>query len=123
MDSFPCQLGPSHLSSFLVLKRQYELSQLRLRIFHFLVSQTKGGFSLKESSSSSSLSSSDTDMYSVRTIDPSLVSQLQSELSHLGWKTRLAYGNTTLFIYDPNHIPDEVRTLPDDVSTEWIDSN
>ena len=104
MDTFPSQLIPSRISEFPTLYRDYQMKQWRARIFEFMVHPTKGGLDLRSQTDEKG-------QYSYCPVDVPMIHLLQTELCALGWDTRLAFGNTTLFIYDPKHIPEEVTTL------------
>jgi hypothetical protein len=80
----------------------------------FILSQTKGGFDLRSSTD-------DKGQYSYKTIDEKIITQVQKELHDFGWETKLAFGGMTMFIFDPEDIPEEVKNLPPDDSIETID--
>ena len=98
MDRLPDKLIPKNQSQFSEYKLQRELRKLRQRVVEFMVNneRTQDGkrtvFDLKSVSSN--------DMYSYAHIDDRLIESIRSELHTLGWKTKTAYCNTTLFIYD-----------------------
>lgn len=95
MKSFPDKLKPQNKSSFGEYKFNRDLCKLRQRIVDYLYSGDKTGFDLK-------LSQGDNNQYNYSHIDTRLVEVVTEELKSLGWKTKVAYGNTTLFIYTDN---------------------
>ena len=36
------------------------------------------------------------------------IEQIMKELNELGWETQLAYGNSVLFVFDKNNVPNEL---------------
>ena len=106
MKSFPDKLRPQNRSLFNDYLFNRELCKLRQKVVDFLYSQEKGGFDLRSNSSDG--------QYNYSHIDDKLISSIRNELHTLGWKTKLAYGDTVLFIYDnENELPSTV----DDVET------
>lgn len=110
MKTFPDKLRPENRSKFASYKFNRDLCKLRARVYEYVVSGDTKGFDLREDSENKS-------MYSSEHIDDELVNTICEELENdLGWKTKLAYGKTVLFIYDKE---DELPSIPD---MEEIDS-
>jgi hypothetical protein len=93
MKAFPDKLKPVNQSHFSSYKFSRELCKLRKRILEYMYSENKGGFDLKSNVD-------DVGQYTYDHIDDKLIDRVRSELHILGWKTKVAYGNTTLFIYE-----------------------
>lgn len=99
MKSFPDKLRPQNRSKFSEYLFNRELCKLRQKVVDFLYSQEKGGFDLKSTNDSNG-------QYNYSHIDDKLIEAIRNELHTLGWKTKLAYGDTVLFIYDnENELP------------------
>lgn len=109
MKSLPDKLIPRNKKLFSSYRFNRELCKLRQQVVDYMYSEEKGGFDLKSSRDSQG-------QYSYSSIDEKLVEAIRSELHILGWKTKLAYGNTTLFIYENE------RELPDMSDIEEIDT-
>jgi len=114
MQGFPAYLTPNQTPFFPDHIYTHELNKLRSRIHDFILFQNKGGIDLKASTDEKG-------QYSYKTIDEKIINQVCKELSCLGWETRLAFGKTTLFVFNPAHIPEEVKNLPSDDSIETIE--
>ena len=98
MKSFPEKLKPQNKIYFKEYKFNRELCKLRQKIVDYIYSEEKGGFDLK--------SNTDNNQYSYSHIDDKLIEAICNELNSLGWKTKLLYGDTTLFIYnDESELP------------------
>jgi hypothetical protein len=91
MNKFPSCFKPSKLN---IQKRVNERikSKLRVKIYDYLIFNSKGGINIEN-------------------IDGKCVEQVIDELENLGWKTRIFYRGTILFVYNPNDIPKEVKDL------------
>jgi hypothetical protein len=114
MLRFPAYLTPNQISSFPDHIYAHELNKLRSKIYDFILSQTKGGIDLRSSTDEKG-------QYSFKKIDEKIINQVCNELSCLGWETRLAFGKTTLFVFNPTNIPEEVKNLPSEDSIETIE--
>lgn len=108
MKTFPDKLKPQNRIHFKEYRFNRELCKLRQKIVDYMYSEEKGGFDLKSSVD-------DNNQYSYSHIDDKLIEAARNELHILGWKTKLAYGNTTLFIYD------DEKELPNMDDGEVID--
>jgi hypothetical protein len=98
MKTFPDKLRPCNKYKFVEYKFNRELCKLRQKIVDYMYSEDNGGFDLK--------SSTENGLFSYNHIDEKLIETIRIELHDLGWKTKLAYGNTTLFIYsDEKDLP------------------
>ena len=93
MKQFPDKLKPQNKSHFAEYNFNRNLCKLRQRIVDYMYSEEKGGFDLKSSTD-------DNGQYTYAHIDDKLIQAICDELHTLGWKTKLCYGNTTLFIYE-----------------------
>ena len=93
MKEFPKKLIPGNREKFTEYKFNRELCKLRQKVVEYLYSGDKGGLDLKSSKDGNGL-------YDYSNIDERLIATVRNELEKLGWKTNLAYGNTTLFIYE-----------------------
>lgn len=93
MKSFPDKLRPENRKQFKEFEFNRELCKLRAKVYEYIISMDMKGFDLKESQTSNR-------EYSYSSIDKSLVDGICAELEELGWKTKIAYGNTVLFIYN-----------------------
>ena len=114
MEFFPIYLSPDELQRFPDYIFRLEMRKIRSRIHDFILSQTKGGFDLRSSTD-------DKGQYAYKTIDEKIITQVQKELHDFGWETKLAFGGMTMFVFDPEDIPEEVKNLPPDDSIETID--
>lgn len=92
MKAFPDKLVPQNRRYFPEYKFNRDLCMLRQKIVEYLYSEEKGGFDLRSSNSNG--------QYSYSHIDDRLIEEVRKELHIKGWKTKLAYGNTVLFIYE-----------------------
>lgn len=93
MKGLPSKMVPHNKSYFTEYKFNRELCKLRQRVVDYMYSEEKGGFDLKSTQDENG-------QYVYGHIDDKLINAVVVELHSLGWKTKLAYGNTTLFIYD-----------------------
>jgi hypothetical protein len=91
MNKFPEYLIPEKRKDFTELYERRELSFLRKKILKYLLSGDTSGFSFE---------------------NKKLIEKLIPELNNLGWKTKFAYGDTVLLIYEnENEIPQQVKDL------------
>jgi hypothetical protein len=99
MDSFPLTLTPENRNLFSIYKLSSDLSKLRQQIFDYMVSGDTRGFDLKSSTDSNG-------QYQYSTKSKEIVQKICDELLLLGWKTKVSYGDTTLFIFkDKKELP------------------
>ena len=115
MKKFPDKLKPSNRKNFKEYLFNRELCKLRQKITdHIYIEELllqddkdkkRGGFDLKSNKD-------DNGNYCYQHIDMKLVVAIRKELNNLGWNTKLAYGNTTLFIYEHS---DEIKHVNDDM--------
>lgn len=115
MKQFPDKLCPKNKHLFNEYKFNRDLCKLRQRITEYLYLEygtnntgKKGGFDLKSVTDEKG-------QYSYEHIDDVLIDTIIFELNILGWKTKLAYGRTTLFVYEND------EDIPDTSSMESID--
>jgi len=92
MKTFPDKLTPANKNRFKEYKFNRELCKLRQKIVDYMYSGDTKGFDLKQTQENG--------MYNYSTIDNELVDAACKELESLGWNIKLAYGGTTLFIFD-----------------------
>lgn len=88
---------PSHLTPNTDFKKHLHdkcLSLLRNLICNFLYENNKGSFGLYQLETSRY-----PEIYRNRKIKEELVDDVCKELQELGWKTKIMYGDTCLFIY------------------------
>jgi len=98
MNAFPDKLRPENKNRFKDYQFNRKLCKLRQRIVDYMYSGDTKGFDLKQTQ--------DNGVYNYTSIDQSLVDAACKELESLGWNTKLAYGNTTLFIFsDKSELP------------------
>jgi len=100
MKTFPDKLRPENREKFVTeYKFNRDLCKLRQLIVDYMYSGDNKGFDLKSSVDSNG-------QYDYSTISRELVDRICSELQKLGWNTKLAYGETTLFIFkDVSELP------------------
>ncbi len=89
MDRFPPDLTPSNRSGLLAMQYNHALALLRHDVFETVVSNNADNFY--------DLSSF---KYHTHVNFKAMVAQVRAELENLGWKTKLAYGETALFVFD-----------------------
>jgi hypothetical protein len=95
MKNFPEQLEPSRLSDFVpIFWNHRRLCYLRNEIYEYMIRDLPGELQ------SNPLVLRGFDLTNSVYYHLDNVHQIQGELQKLGWKTKLAYGNTVLFIYD-----------------------
>lgn len=92
MDCFPETLKPD--SDLSTLRQKYVLRKLREKVFYCIASDNVDNF----------CDLTDADFSLCGDIKP-LVNQVCSELHLLGWKTKLTYGDTALFVFASNKQP------------------
>lgn len=100
MKNFPSKLTPNNLPLFKSYYHKRLLCYLRRKIYEWMISpdfheNDNRCFSLQDFNSTLPISS-----YPKDTIDTII-----KELNALGWKTRLAYGNSALFIHKEDENP------------------
>lgn len=93
MKTLPDKLIPENKQKFDEYRFNRELCKLRQKIVDYMYSGDTRGFDLKTLHENDSL-------YTYSHIDIKLVKQICKELNEKGWKTKIAFGNTTLFIYE-----------------------
>jgi hypothetical protein len=107
MKEFPRKLIPLNRDKFNDYKFNRDLCKLRQKIVEYMYSGDRGGLDLKSSTNKNT-------MYDYNLTDERLVSVARQELHSLGWKTSLAYGNTTLFIYvSEDELPSQLSMSED----------
>jgi len=125
MKTFPTKMSPSNLDKFSSYDETRKLCYLRESIVNYIYGKLPTELSNKSNPDKTKrrelhgyeLASSftgDNDATSgnnsiVKNVSKSMIAQIRSELTDLGWKTKLAYGNTILFIYDEDK--HEPRTI------------
>ncbi len=100
MKNFPSRLTPNNIPSFESYYDKRLLCYLRRKIYEWMISpdfyeNNNRCFSLQDLDSPIPISSDSKDDIDV----------IIKELNSLGWKTRLAYGNSALFIYKEDENP------------------
>lgn len=88
MDKFPEDLVPTNSKRLLTMEYNHALNMLRLAVFECVVSNNADNFY--------DLSSF---RYHTHANFKAMVAQVRAELEKLGWTTKLAYGETALFVY------------------------
>ncbi len=83
MKFFDNNLSPDNKNSFTDFVKEYNLSKFRKYVYKYIITQDKGGL----------------DLINKSFINDELIEIIREELKNLGWKTVIAYGETTLFIY------------------------
>lgn len=99
MKSFPAKLRPENREKFSEYKFNREICKLRQYIVDYMYSGDTNGLDLKSSTDSNG-------QYEYSTINKNVIDYVCKELQDLGWKTQLAYGDSTLFIFkDKSELP------------------
>lgn len=94
MKSFPDKLRPENRDKFPSYLLNRRLCKLRQLIIDYMYSGDTKGFSLTESLSENSNGYEYGNIYGSE-----IISVICKELEILGWNTKLAYGNSVLFIF------------------------
>lgn len=89
MDEFPHDLIPDNGKGLFAMQYKHALRLLRQDVFECVVSNNPDNFY--------DLSSF---KYHTHANFKAMVAQVRAELETLGWTTKLAYGETALFIYN-----------------------
>lgn len=96
MKEFPSTLKPSNKEQFAVLNRQRVKNYMRRDIYEFVISHTEEDYF-------------DLDCFNQRVNNIIMVKEvckeLITELETLGWKCKLSYGDTGLFVYSTEKPP------------------
>ena len=97
MDKFPLNIKPSLKDTFQKLRYENNLSLLRKEIYDFILKGKEDDFF-------------DFVIFDKRNnkdmkITQKMCEQVITELNELGWKTKLSYGDTGLFIYSSENPP------------------
>lgn len=101
MKQFPTKLIPKNTHLFPQMKFNTLLEKWREKTFNYILSNEKNGLDLCDE---------------INTIDKRIIDCLRFELHNLGWKTKLAYNGTILFIYeDEKEIEKYKHSLCEDV--------
>ena len=101
MKKFPCHLTPNNIGDFKEYYHKKCLSLLRNLITTYLYENSKGGIGLYQLESSKY-----PEIYRNRKIKQELIDDVCKELHELGWKTKIVYGDSCLFIYsDDKDLP------------------
>lgn len=92
MKKFPKAFNPKQKNKFPILLQERRLIVLREKVMDYVLSGNKNGLDL--------CCSSNGDNFDYQKPNQNDVKKIISELEKIGWKTKLAYGDTTLFIYE-----------------------
>ena len=97
MDNFPLNIKPENKEQFFEIKYQKNLSLLRKEIYDFILDAKEDDFfDLVIFDKRVNKDMKNTKM---------MCNQIVQELNYLGWKTKLSYGDTGLFIYSTENPP------------------
>ncbi len=107
MKEFPTKLVINNIDKFKEYKFNRECCKLRQNIIDYIytfeTNKKQGGFDLKNNNEG---------YISNKIIDINIIKRICKELEDLGWKTKMAYGNTTLFIYkNEDDIPTNINEM------------
>jgi hypothetical protein len=101
MKKFPPHLTPENKKDFQEYLHQKCMSRLRNLICNHLYQNGGGGFDVYQMESSKY-----PELYKDRKIKQRLLDDISKELHSLGWKTKMIYGDSCLFIYtDDSELP------------------
>lgn len=87
MKSFPRKLIPRNRIHFAEYLQKRQLAILRDEVYEYMLSERTDGWDIPKD------------------IDLKLIDKLREELEDLGWKTRVAFANSTLFIFQEGEEP------------------
>lgn len=90
MYNLPNYLQPENRKFFAWYQDQLDLEKLREKVFLYILSGDTRGVSLKKE---------ETGMYEFKTYAKKFIEAIRDECHVLGWKTKLDYGGTLLYIY------------------------
>lgn len=97
MDRFPNTIKPTHKDKFPKLLYNFNLSLMRMKIYHLVVKGDENQFF--------DLETFDTEHVKNMEITQQMWEQVSKELELMGWKTKLSYGDTGAFIYSSDKPP------------------
>ena len=97
MDKFPLNINPIHKDTFQKIRYENNLSILRQEIYNFILQGKEDDFF--------DFVIFDKKINKDMKTTKAMCEQIITELHELGWKTKLSYGNTGLFIYSSENPP------------------
>jgi hypothetical protein len=104
MKEFPEKLKPKYRHLFDELAFTQQLEEWRKKVFSYIINHETRGLTLTN------------DNY--QKIDNKILNVIIEELSQLGWKTKLAFNGTVLFIFEQE---EEIENFKYAISDEIID--
>lgn len=97
MDKFPSLLSVNNKSEFSEIWQQIVLSYLRQEIYEHMLKEDENSYFALDTFNKK---------YNVKNdVLETLYTQIIGELEEIGWKCKLSYGNTGLFIYSTEKPP------------------
>lgn len=97
MESFPKHISPSNKENFTEIRKENLLRVLRNKIYELILKGNENDFF--------DLVIFDKQNVNNLSLTKNLLQTIIEELQNLGWKTKLSYGDTGLFIYSTEEAP------------------
>ena len=94
MQTFPTTLTVDNRNNFTNMHNNRMLCILRKKIYHHIIKEDENTYF--------DLDTFDTRYVKDKKINSEIIQVIISELHELGWKTKLSFGGTGLFIYSEN---------------------